>query len=713
MSNLAMTQSEEKSIDSKVEQMMDWAQSRQIEAEQLALDSARLMACTTDRLDRLSKQGFYKRCWSRFNGDANAMERANVNDVIQMQKMAFRYVNMLQEQQLLMAHSLLSLKNNLNSLAVREEETRNLIALLAQRTLERFEQLEGRVGKLETSSNLHDWLFTLEERDYEEKIPTDYMRLLRIINDFYEIKNDNWNNNDLMFMRKAIRTVGLNPKEKVSINTLINKLADEIQSNQVGFDTYDKAITLFAPDGMSNYSQFAIDNVSSPVFATLHGLNTHYRDKMDAVEALQDSLSISTSEALKTLLRNGIKSMNVNLDYEFPLAETAIEILGCLRLSNYIYQSQSTDDKTSEPAREYGESGSIDSIDTRVENNISSQSNTYKHVEEKLDALKQKIDEFRDKIDKHEEELENIYQHASKIYEECESRSNGGLFGKALAMLNKDAVVAQKKEITARIVKYRKDIHVIYKEYENYLYELYNVLLKNGFQPARINTICLEWAPNINIDAENFDWLYTEVDNAIEESKLSNQLIDVYTQYYDLRVKLEEKKSSNVEVSEDTKDSFGELPVQIIDGVRALDRFIDVMKILSTNDAPLDRMATYFNTPDRGIGSLPNNFQQIINRFEKSIDSQLIVYLISDGNLGAFVSKTQYSDIGYICTYDLSKNIYSVVDGETLERLSGTEAEMQIVKKYGLFPKDIIMDAVEPLQEKLIKCFPEIEQMMH
>lgn len=333
MSNLSMTQAEEKSIDSKIEQMMDWAKTRQIEAEQLALDSARLMACTTDRLDRLSRQGFYRRCWSRFNGEAGAMERANVNDVIQMQKMAFRYVNMLQEQQLLMAHSLLSLKNNLNSLAVKEEETRNLIAMLAQRTLERFEQLESRVGKLETSSNLHDWLFTLEERDYEEKIPTDYMRLLRVINDFYEIKNDNWNNNDLMFMRKAIPTVGLNPKQKLSINAFIDKLADEIQSSEVGFDAYEKALTMFAPDGMDNYSQFALENVSSPVFASLHGLNTHYKDKMDAVEALQDSLSISASDALKTLLRKSIKSMNVNLDYEFPLAETAIEVLGCIRLT--------------------------------------------------------------------------------------------------------------------------------------------------------------------------------------------------------------------------------------------------------------------------------------------------------------------------------------------------------------------------------------------
>lgn len=329
-----MTETEEKNIDSKVEQMMDWAKTREAEAEQLALDSARLMACTTDRLDRLTKQGFFKHCWSRFNGDASALEKANVNDVLQMQKAAFRYVNMLQEQQLLMAHSLLSLKNNLNSLAVKEEETRNLIAMLAQRTKERFDQLESRVDKIEISTNLQGWLLGLEERDYDEKIPTEYMRLFRVINDFYNIKKDDWNINDLMFMRKAIRTVGLDPKQKISLNTFIDKLTDEIQSDGVGFDAYGQAITMFAPPNIDHFSTFAIDNISSPVFATIHGLKTQYMDKIDAVEALQDSLSIPANEALKILLRQSIKGMNVNLDYEFPLAETAIEILGCLRLSD-------------------------------------------------------------------------------------------------------------------------------------------------------------------------------------------------------------------------------------------------------------------------------------------------------------------------------------------------------------------------------------------
>lgn len=332
MSTLVMTSEEQKQIDSQVEQMMDWAKTRSAEAEQLALDSTRLLACTTDRLDRLQNQNFFKRCWNRFNGNAGEMERANVNDLIQMQKIAFRYVNMLGEQQLLMAHSLLSLKNNLISLAVKEEETRDLITMLAQRTLERFENLESRVEQLEISTNLQGWLLGLEERDYDEKFPTTYMRLFRVINDFYQIKNDNWNYNDLMFMRKAIRTVGINPKQKLSLNIFIDHLTDEIQSEGVGFDAYGHAIAMFVPEGIDNYSKFAIDTISSPVFVSMHGLKTQYMDRLDVVEALQDEMNIPISEALKRLLRRSIVNMNVNMNYEFPIAETAIEILGCIRL---------------------------------------------------------------------------------------------------------------------------------------------------------------------------------------------------------------------------------------------------------------------------------------------------------------------------------------------------------------------------------------------
>ena len=79
-----MTEVEERKIDSSVEKMMDWAKSNQVKAEQLAMDSARLLSCSSERINRLAKQGFFKRCWSRFTGEAGSIERANEKDLIEI-----------------------------------------------------------------------------------------------------------------------------------------------------------------------------------------------------------------------------------------------------------------------------------------------------------------------------------------------------------------------------------------------------------------------------------------------------------------------------------------------------------------------------------------------------------------------------------------------------------------------------------------------------
>lgn len=349
MSMLAMTTAEQKNIDSQVEQMMDWAQKRKIEAEQLALDSARLMACTTDRLDRLKNQGFFRRCWNRFTGKTGEMERANVSDLIEMQKKAFRYINMLQDQQMLMAHSLLSLKNNLVALAIRESETRDMIGALAQKTRERFEELENRTDQLEISTNLQGWLLGLEERDYDRRYPTQYIRMFRVINDFYNIKKDNWNYNDLMFMRTALRKVKIDPRMQISLSEFIDNLTDEIQNEAVGLEVYTKTIEANAPENAADYSQFVIDNISSPVVVTVHGLNKQFSQTSDIVEVLQDELNISAIDAQKRILKKIISNMNVNMAHRFALGETAIEIMGCLRLIDHMdVPKRITDDKSAE-----------------------------------------------------------------------------------------------------------------------------------------------------------------------------------------------------------------------------------------------------------------------------------------------------------------------------------------------------------------------------
>jgi len=242
---------------------------------------------------------------------------------------------------LMMAHSMMSLNNNLKALAVWEEETREIIDLLAERTRKRFEKLEQRVDQLEISSNLQGWLLTLRERKYDKKIPTEYMRLFRVINDFYRMKNDGWNYQDLLFMQSAIRTVGLDPECELSLNVFIDNLIDEIQQDGVGFDSYGESITLFSPQEADDYSKFVVENISSPVFTSMHGLKMQYMDRLDVVEILSGQLQITQTDALKMLLRQSIANMGVNLDYQFPLAETAIEILGCIRLGEKLAGSQS------------------------------------------------------------------------------------------------------------------------------------------------------------------------------------------------------------------------------------------------------------------------------------------------------------------------------------------------------------------------------------
>ena len=225
---------------------------------------------------------------------------------------------------------------------MKEEETRDLVALLAQKTLERFEALESRVNQLETSTNLQGWLLGLGERGYNERFTTEYMRLFQIINDFYTIKKDAWNYNDLLFMRKAIRTVGLNPNRKLSLNTFIDSLTDEILSERVGFSMYQEAICKNQQPGISNYSAFVIEEISSPVFVGIHGLLMNFTSERGTVEVLRSRLAGSLSEALKEVLHFKIADMGVDLNYEFSLGETAIEILGCIRLTNMLAAIGST-----------------------------------------------------------------------------------------------------------------------------------------------------------------------------------------------------------------------------------------------------------------------------------------------------------------------------------------------------------------------------------
>ena len=157
-------------IDQQLDPLLQWAGDRIVQTQQLSMDASRLLSCTSNRLNDYQNKGFFIRCWYTLSGKTGAVERANQNDLIEMQRLSWRYLNLLQERDLMLAHTSIVIRNNLLALAKKEEETRMAITQMAERIIQRFESLEKRVDQLEVTSQIHSWLLTIDQRDYDEQL---------------------------------------------------------------------------------------------------------------------------------------------------------------------------------------------------------------------------------------------------------------------------------------------------------------------------------------------------------------------------------------------------------------------------------------------------------------------------------------------------------------------------------------------------------------
>ena len=323
-------------IDQVLEPKLAWAKDRTVEAEQLALDATRLLSCTEERLGEIYDRGFFTRCWYSLSGKHGEVARANQNDLISMQKTAWRYINLLQERDLMLAHSILTIKNNLMTLAVDQEDTRKQIAFMAQKVYDRFIALEDRMKQVEVSTKIHSWLLTLDTFDYDEKYPPNF-RLLRIIGEFYSLKSDEWNVQELKYLQKAIKEVDLPWKKNIKIAEFVDGLVDEIEDR--AFQEYYSLLTMGHNNiGVLVPESFILENISVPSYTALYHIADDYTGSSATIEVLVEQLDIDKKDAIKKVLKTFISKQGVDLNIPIPLRDLGVELLTCMRLSRNLFQ---------------------------------------------------------------------------------------------------------------------------------------------------------------------------------------------------------------------------------------------------------------------------------------------------------------------------------------------------------------------------------------
>jgi len=330
-----LTTTSQGKIDAQLQGKLEWAESNKLQAEQLALDATRLLSCTTDRLETYRDQGFFKRCWCSLRGKNDKMQKANQRDLVSMQQHAWRYINLLNERNILMAHSMITVKNNLMTLAVAEEETRNEVRRMAEKVYERFVALEDRMRAVEVTTSIHGWLITLDTLDYDDRF-TPHFRLLRVVNDFMELKSGDWTPQELRYLQKAVKDVDLPWKQAISVESFIDGVIDEIED--AGYERYESLL------GNSNGSivpvPFILENVAVPAYTSLFSIAANYTKSSNTIDVLVEQLSCSRIEAIKKVLMTFIAQQGVDVSVAVPLRDLAIELLSCMRLSRALFASE-------------------------------------------------------------------------------------------------------------------------------------------------------------------------------------------------------------------------------------------------------------------------------------------------------------------------------------------------------------------------------------
>ena len=177
--------------------------------------------------------GFFKR---HFTGKSIAAQNDINKNLVIAQYAAQQTLQKLAEQNLMSFELIAAVNNKLNAAVL---EVNGKVNDLAQKVLNFFKrsrakiiELEQRLERVEQNVKLLNWQNSIEYQMYdgvEYQDLDDAAKIVCLTRDFYNINNGAWNTSDLLLLKAAMNTIGLNPKSKISCENFIQHLGTRPQ----------------------------------------------------------------------------------------------------------------------------------------------------------------------------------------------------------------------------------------------------------------------------------------------------------------------------------------------------------------------------------------------------------------------------------------------------------------------------------------------------
>lgn len=228
-------------IDSEIDKIIERHKNNRYEINKLVFESVAALTSSENYSNELASQGILKRFWGGIAGKNRALQAEISRNQAAAQYASQQSLQKLAEQNLMSFELITAVNNKLNvSMVEVETEINNIYGTLVtffKQTKSDIVQLENRVARLERNVNLLNWQNSIEYQmwDGTEYIElTDIEKIACIVNDFYEITQGNYTTSDLLLLKSAMTTIGLNINELVSYQELATSIEeDERISNKI------------------------------------------------------------------------------------------------------------------------------------------------------------------------------------------------------------------------------------------------------------------------------------------------------------------------------------------------------------------------------------------------------------------------------------------------------------------------------------------------
>ena len=302
---------------------------------QIATDATRILSTVGNGLTEVKNSGFFERISEGFNaifGNRPSLrnELANTqNQLDELKRFSLQTLEVLSERNLLTADALITVKNNLNSVVVEQNNIKDAIKELATRSAQRFAALENRIARVESSQNLETWVANLQfDKSYKNLDPA--IRFLKVTKGFYINKQGSYTMNEINSFNRALSFVDLSPEKTVTLEQFIDGLI--VGSQKISEIEYDEITKVEIGDGKVLSAEEIADTLAVPSFVAVTTLSERKKALEAPVKLLanQDSWTGSVENALQVVLKDDIKKKNnIELGTETTLFDLGIELISC------------------------------------------------------------------------------------------------------------------------------------------------------------------------------------------------------------------------------------------------------------------------------------------------------------------------------------------------------------------------------------------------